>query len=49
MMVFGAIALIFNPIIPIYLKKETWILIDIISSMLFFYSNNLLNKGGKNG
>lgn len=33
----AVIALLFNPIIPVYLTKETWILIDLISAGLFFY------------
>lgn len=34
--VFGLLAIIFNPIIPIYLDdKEAWMPIDIISSILF--------------
>lgn len=36
--VFGAIAFLFNPIIPIYLTKSNWIAIDLISSILFFIS-----------
>ena len=41
-MVFGAIAILFNPIFPVYLNKASWVLIDIISAILFFiaaYSN----------
>lgn len=33
---FGAIALLFNPIIPVYLyDKEIWIIIDIVCAVLF--------------
>ena len=35
-LVFGSIALLFNPIIPIYLNKESWIVIDFIGIILFF-------------
>lgn len=35
-LVFGAIALIFNPIVPIYLDKSSWVVIDFISALLFF-------------
>jgi hypothetical protein len=36
MLVFASIAFLFNPIIPIYLSKSSWILIDFISAILFF-------------
>jgi uncharacterized membrane protein YesL len=36
--VFGAIALLFNPILPFYLNKGLWVLIDLVSSVLFFVS-----------
>jgi hypothetical protein len=32
---FGIIAIIFNPLIQIYLNKEAWIPLDIITSILF--------------
>lgn len=38
MLVFGAVAFLFNPIVPIYLSKETWVLIDFVSAILFFIS-----------
>ncbi len=38
MLVFGAVAFLFNPIVPIYLNKETWVLIDFVSAILFFVS-----------
>ena len=34
-LVFGAIALLFNPIIPFYMSKSTWIPIDFVSAILF--------------
>jgi len=37
--VFGAIALLFNPIVPVYLDKSTWVLIDIVTAIVFFYSS----------
>lgn len=40
--IFGAVALLFNPIAPIYLSKSTWITFDFIGAILFFlagYSN----------
>ena len=38
MILFGAIAILFNPIIPIYLDKEIWVVIDIIVAILFVLS-----------
>jgi len=34
--VFGGIALIFNPILPVYFNKPIWVGIDFVSSILFF-------------
>ena len=34
----GGIAIIFNPIIPIYLDKGTWAVIDLIVAVLFLVS-----------
>ena len=34
---FGFIAILFNPLIPIYLEKEIWVFIDIIAAGLFIY------------
>ena len=33
--IFGAVAILFNPIIPIYLDKDTWVVIDLIVAGLF--------------
>lgn len=33
---FGLMGLLFNPIFPFYLKKNTWVMIDLVSSVLFF-------------
>lgn len=47
--IFGAIALLFNPFIPVYLTKEIWVSIDFISAILFFVvglQEGLL-RGGK--
>lgn len=35
-LIFGAVAFMFNPIFPIYLNKQTWVIIDLISAFLFF-------------
>lgn len=37
------IAILFNPIIPIYLSKSTWVIIDLIAAILFV-SNIFLTK-----
>ena len=35
-LVFGIIALVFNPIIPVYLNdKGTWVIIDLLTGILF--------------
>lgn len=39
MLVFLAIAFIFNPIIPVYSTKASWIPIDFIASILFFIAS----------
>lgn len=36
--IFGAIAILFNPILPIYLSKEIWIPIDVITAIIFVVS-----------
>ncbi|OGG39134.1 hypothetical protein A3I34_02830 [Candidatus Jorgensenbacteria bacterium RIFCSPLOWO2_02_FULL_45_12] len=36
--IFGAIAILFNPIFPIYLSKSVWQPIDIIVAIIFFVS-----------
>jgi len=36
--IMAIIAILFNPIAPIYLSKETWVLIDLITSIIFFVS-----------
>lgn len=33
---FGILAVIFNPIIPLYLGKDIWVIIDLIAILLFF-------------
>lgn len=34
--IFGALAFLFNPIMPVYLDKTTWVGIDFIGAILFF-------------
>ncbi|MFZ4414662.1 MAG: DUF6804 family protein [Bacteroidales bacterium] len=46
--IFGLIAILFNPIIPIYLNdKSVWMPIDIISSILFLIKSLTLKKQNK--
>jgi len=47
--VFGFVAILFNPILPIHLTKEIWQPIDIICAMLFTLSPIFLtgHKTGK--
>jgi len=35
-LIFGAVAILFNPLIPIYMSKQTWIIFDFIGACLFF-------------
>lgn len=35
---FGIIALLFNPIIPVHLSRETWAPVDIVAGVLFLIS-----------
>ena len=34
----GIVTLLFNPIVPVHLDKETWVIIDIIVAILFLIS-----------
>jgi len=36
--IMGAIAILFNPIVPIYLNKGTWVIIDFIAAIVFIIS-----------
>jgi len=36
--IFGVIALLFNPIIPFYLSRNAWQPIDVIVAIIFFVS-----------
>ena len=37
-LVFGALAFLFNPLFPVYLNKSSWVGIDLISATIFFLS-----------
>lgn len=34
----GIVAILFNPIIPVHLNKETWVIIDFVVAILFLVS-----------
>lgn len=36
--IMGIVAILFNPIIPVHLEKETWVVIDVIVAILFLVS-----------
>lgn len=36
-------AVLFNPVIPFFLSKGTWVVIDLITAILFFKSLNAIN------
>jgi len=36
--IFGLIAILFNPIVPFYFQRDTWQTIDIIVAVIFFTS-----------
>ena len=44
--IFGAVAILFNPILPVYLTRDTWQILDIITAVIFFVS--FLLKTNKN-
>lgn len=35
-LIFGGVAILFNPIFPVYLEKASWVSLDFICSALFF-------------
>ncbi|MCZ2223431.1 MAG: hypothetical protein LC122_07350 [Chitinophagales bacterium] len=41
---FFIIGILFNPIIPVYLDKTSWVLIDLISAALLFYSLKFIKE-----
>ncbi len=43
-LVFGALAFLFNPIIPISLNKSSWVFIDFVSAILFFIAAYSVKK-----
>ena len=49
--IFGIIAVLFNPIMPFYLQKETWLILDIATAfvllILLFSSKKKLDRNGE--
>src|SRR3972149_5625390 len=43
---FGFVAVLFNPLVPIHLSREVWQPIDVICSMLFISWGTLLKEPG---
>jgi len=43
--VFAAVAILFNPLVPVYLGKSTWAPIDVVCAVLFALSLSL--KGNR--
>ena len=39
-LILGGIALLFNPILPFYLSKSSWVVMDLIAAILFFLAAN---------
>ena len=35
--IFGIIALIWNPIFPIYMDKSVWMILDIVGATVFYF------------
>lgn len=38
------ISILFNPIIPIYLSRETWLPIDFFGALVFFYVGSKISE-----
>lgn len=46
--IFFIIAILFNPLAPIYMQRETWLVIDILVGIVFIYSltrKEIINAG----
>ena len=44
----GFIAILFNPIVPICLNKETWVVIDLIAAVIMLLSIWMIKKPSGN-
>lgn len=45
--VMAILAVLFNPLIPVYLSREAWLPIDVVSAGLLFYVGHHVSKGAK--
>ena len=43
--VLGGIGLLFNPLIPVYLSKGVWVLIDLITAVLIGVAASIIRRG----
>lgn len=43
--VFGITAILFNPIMPFYLERETWRVLDIVAAIMLFISLPMFKQG----
>ena len=47
--IFGFLAVLYNPIIPVYLyEKEIWMVVNIITAIIFFIKGNAIDKSLEN-
>lgn len=46
--IFLTVALLFNPIIPVYLTRDIWALIDIACALLFVFHSFAFNSSSDN-
>ena len=49
MWLFGFIALLFNPLIPIYLSREIWQVVDVICAIFYIYIIATFKKSPQSG
>lgn len=45
--IFGILTVLFNPILPIYLDRDTWSIIDVITAVIIFISIFKMKIGAK--
>lgn len=43
--IFGITAILFNPIMPFYLERETWQLLDVATAIMLFVSMAMFKEG----
>jgi len=47
--VYAILAILFNPIMPVYFQKELWVIIDILAAALLFLTQRHLVDDDKSG